>query len=216
MEKNLTTILLVRHGESTGNRERRFVGHTDADLTEKGVLQAKATAEYIARHYRVDYVYASDLTRAYRTGKAIADACALPIEKDSRLREVYAGIWENMIFDELAEQYTEPFRVWTQEIGVAQCTGGESVKELTQRVLNALTDIAQRHPGKTVAVACHGTPIRAMQCVMSGQPLSQMKDIPWVSNASVTEIVYDQGTWRILSAGYDAHLPVRTVLPDDV
>ena len=80
----------------------------------------------------------------------------------------------------------------------------------------ALTRIAEDHPGETVLVTTHATPIRVAQCLMSGHSLTDMKDIPWVSNASLTTAVYDNGTWQLLQVSRDDYLDeLRTALPAD-
>ena len=76
--------------------------------------------------------------------------------------------------------------MWLSDIGNAVCSGGESVKELGARVMEALTDIAKKNSGKTVAVATHATPIRAAQTLIEYGDIGYMKDVPWVSNGSVT------------------------------
>ena len=70
----MTALLLIRHGESIANVDGRFAGHLDIPLSETGYVQADITAHYIHSHYTVDAVYASDLLRAFHTGKAVADA----------------------------------------------------------------------------------------------------------------------------------------------
>ncbi|MBR4078223.1 MAG: histidine phosphatase family protein, partial [Oscillospiraceae bacterium] len=99
----------------------------------------------------------------------------------------------------------------------ARCTGGESVRELYRRICNTVRRIAEENDGKTVVVATHATPIRTFMHYCSGLPLSEMKNIPWVSNASVTTAVYENGTFTITEAGHDAHLgDMRTALPKNV
>lgn len=213
----MTTLLLVRHGQSEANLKDVFIGHTDANMTELGVQQARKTAQYIAQHYNVDYVYTSDLKRAYFTGLEIAQECGLNIILDKRLREIDAGEWENISFQELDRKYSVDYKRWKTDIGLSCCTGGESVKALSERILGGLIDIAKRHDGKNVVIATHATAIRAMQCVFAGKPLSEMKDIPWSSNASITEVVYENGSWHTVSAGFDEHLnDLRTELPQNV
>lgn len=213
----MTTLLLVRHGQSEANLGDVFIGHTDANMTELGVQQAKRTANYIAQHYNVDYVYASDLKRAFRTGQEIAQKCGLDVIPDKQLREINAGEWEGITFTELDVRYSADYELWKANIGLSCCTGGESVKELSERILDRLTDIAQRHEGKTVAIGTHATAIRAMQCLLNGKPLSEMNEIPWSSNASITEVIYKNGSWHVISAGFDAHLnDLKTALPQNV
>ena len=202
----MTSLLLIRHGESRANREGFFAGQADVPLEEKGLSQARITADFIVRNYSVDRVYASDLCRAYDTGKAVADLLGLEVIPDPRLREIFSGKWQGQKFTDIIAQYGEDYQVWLTDIGNCVCTGGESVAQLGQRVLAALTDIATENPGKTVVIATHATPIRVLQCLLGGFALNRMKDIPWVSNASVTEITYDAGVWMLGKIGQDAHL----------
>ena len=78
--------------------------------------------------------------------------------------------------------------------------------QLSQRVLEGFYDIAKSNEGKTVVVATHATPIRALQCHCEGKTLAQMKDVPWVTNASVTTVVYENETFRLEEVCHDEHL----------
>lgn len=213
----MTTILLIRHGESLANLYEIFCGQTDYDLSEKGYAQAQGTAAYIAAHYSLSHVYASDLHRAFHTGKAIAQAAQCPITPDPRLREIHCGDWEEAPFGEMLTRWPDSYPTWLHDIGHVQCPNGENVPDVLARVLPALTEMAQRHDGQTIAVASHGTVIRALMCALSGLDLAQMKDIAWVNNASVNELLYDNGAWRFGRVNYDEHLgDLSTSLPDTV
>lgn len=201
----MTTLLLIRHGQSVSNVRGVFTGHLDLELTELGHRQAQLTAEFILANYQVDAVYASDLCRAAHTGRAVAEPLGLPLQTDTRLREIYAGIWEGKSFDELTENYPA-YAVFRGDIGTCQTDGGESVAQLSSRVLDAVTQIARSNEGKTVVIATHATPIRAVMTHCKGLPLAQMKDVAWVTNASVTEVIYENGTMRLGKACQDAHL----------
>ncbi len=212
----MTRLLLIRHGQSEANIEGRFAGHTDAPLSELGKNQAKETAAYIVSAYQVDAVYASDLQRAFMTGKAVADLLNQTVTPTEALREIYAGRWENMPYGQLAKE-EESYQVWLHDIGRAACSQGESTKELQQRVVGCLSEIAQAHPGQTVVVATHATPVRVAQCYCEGKPIEELKDIPWVSNASVTELRYEDGSFTLQEAGHDAHLgALKSHLPKNV
>ena len=212
-----TTLLMVRHGESEANRRDIFAGHLDADLQSKGLKQAEKTAEYIAGNYNVEKVYASDLKRAYKTGKCIAEKCGVEIIADKRLREVEAGEWDGMTFNELEVKYSEDYSRWVNDLGRAYCTGGESVKELSGRIFSVLSEIAEANYGKTVVIASHATPIRAMQTIAELGDIERAGEIPWVSNASVSVFEYCDGKLKCLRASIDEHLgEIRTVLPDNV
>lgn len=213
----MTRLLIIRHGQSQANLDGIFVGHVNSPLSSLGIRQAELTASYIASNFHVDAVYASDLDRAFYTGKRVADLLDLPITANEQLREIYAGDWEQVKFDTLATQYGEPYQVWLKDIGKAKCTNGESVAQLQNRFMAALRCIARENDGKTVVIGTHATPIRTFMTHCAGRDISQMKDIPWVSNASVTIAEYENDEFRIVTPGYDKHLgELRTALPKNV
>lgn len=213
----MTTLLLIRHGQSRANLERVFAGNYDAPLTVLGFKQAEKTAEFIAGNYKVDCVYASDLIRAFETGKAVASALNLPLIPNEGLREIRAGKWEAMPFDDIVIKFPQEYKKWKEDIGNSACSGGETVRELAERVKDALEKIAKDNEGKTVVIATHATPIRATQCRIGCDSLDCMKNLPWVSNASVTEVYYDNGNWSLGKVGQDSHLTdLRTNLPKNV
>ena len=213
----MTKLLIIRHGQSEANLQGVFVGHTNSPLSDLGKRQAEATAEYIVSNFHVDAVYSSDLERAVYTGKAVADRLGLTVTTRKGMREIFAGDWETVKFDTLSTEYGEPYQLWLRDIGLAHPTNGESTAQLQQRIADTLRTIAEENDGKTVVVATHATPIRTFMHYCSGLPLSEMKNIPWVSNASVTTAVYENGSFTITEAGHDAHLgDMRTALPKNV
>ena len=201
----MTKLLLIRHGQSVSNVQGVFTGHLDLALTELGHRQAQLTAEFIHKNYAVDAVYASDLCRAADTGRAVAEPLGLAVHTDTRLREIYAGIWEGRSFDELTANFPA-YAVFRGDIGVCQTDGGESVAQLSRRVLEAVGEIAQSNPGKTVVIATHATPIRAIMTHCLGKGLNEMKDVPWVTNASVTEVMWEKGSMCLGKTCQDEHL----------
>lgn len=213
----MTTVILIRHGESEANREDIFAGHLNVDLMPKGVEQAQKTAQYIVENYTVDKIYASDLKRAYKTGKTLADKLGMEIIADKRFREIDAGEWDGIKFNELGDKYAEEFRIWRDDIANAKCTGGESVEDLRKRVFGVATEVAENNDGKTVVIATHATPIRVMQTYVQMGSLEKMNDIPWVSNASVSVFEYDNGKWTCKAVSMDKHLgDLVTALPSNV
>ncbi len=211
----MTKLYFIRHGESAMNRENRFAGNTDTPLTALGREQAARTAAYLT-DVPFTAVYASSLSRAFETGSILAAPHGLPVQPCDGLREINAGVWEGLPYETIYARYEADFRIWIEQIGLAACTGGESVAQLQQRVRRAVETIARRHSGESVCIATHATPIRAMECVWRGLPLSAMQSIPWVSNASVTIVEYDDdGSSRLVERDIHAHLGDEvTVLPD--
>lgn len=211
----MVKFLMIRHGQSEANLTKRFAGHWDSPATELGLKQAQLAAEYVAANYRVDAVYSSDLKRAAAVGNAVAALTGIPMHPDQQLREIHAGLWEGASFEDLTEAFPS-YAVWRNDIGNAKCDEGESVAQLQQRIVGRLEAIAKDHPNQTVVIATHATPIRVTQCYAEGRSLNEMKDLPWVSNASVTEIDYD-GAFHIVRVGYDGYLgDAVSMLPANV
>lgn len=210
----MTRLILIRHGESAANLARVFAGQTDVPLTEKGHAQAALTADYLAAHEKVDAVYASDLQRAYETACHVAEKFQLPVSPIPAFREIYAGEWEGRPFDEVAEAFAGDYATWRGDIGHARCTAGESFLELQARCTAAVARLAKRLEGKTVVVATHATPIRALECAWAGVGADGAKDIPFVANASITVVEYEGEEVRVLLRGYhDHHGDLATGLP---
>lgn len=212
-----TTLIFVRHGESEANGNGAFAGHWDIDLTQLGLQQAELTARYIHEHYCVDAVYASDLQRAYHTALPIANISTGNVITTSQLREIFAGEWEGLCFDELQIRYPESYGVWLNDIGKARPTNGESVEQVSIRIWDAVQQILHANQEKTVVIVTHGTPIRTLLCRINGLELAQMNTFSWVSNASVTVVRVEDNRWTLEEIGIDSHLSgFKTQLPANV
>ena len=213
----MTRLIFVRHGQSTANIDGYFAGHVNCSLTDTGLHQARLTAEYIASEFTPDKVYASDLERAFSTGKIIADKCDIEIIPDKGLREIYAGEWQGSTFDQLTQKYKDEYDIWLKDIGNAATDGGESVRELFTRIEETIHKIAKENDGKTLVIATHATPIRVIMCIAQGLPVSKMNTVPWVSNASVTTVDYENGKLKLVESDYHNHLGnMKSTFPSNV
>lgn len=211
-----TTLYLIRHGESLGNIQKIFLGNTDWDLTELGYQQAACTAS-VFENIHVDAIISSDLLRAYHTACPIAEQKGLPIETEQDFREIFAGKWEGGAFADLEQAYEQDYTVWKTDIGRARPTDGESVLQLHARILSALQRTVAAHEGETVVITTHATPIRVLCTGFSGLPIEETAKTPWVSNASVTKIVCEDGTFRVEYTDKHDHLgDLSTRLPANV
>lgn len=201
-----TTILLVRHGKSETNLTNVFSGHTNPKLTPEGIAQGEKTAEYIKANYFVDRICSSDLDRAYRTAVCLSSRLGKEIETDEALREIYAGAWEELTFEEIERRYPEEYYTWHHRMSQVRCPEGESIREMSERSFAALERIAKENEGETVAVFSHATVIRAALCLVRTGGLEQMDETPWPTNASVSVFQYENGVWTLVLAAEDRHL----------
>ncbi len=201
----MTTLIVVRHGQSVSNLEKRFTGQFETPLTELGHAQAEATARYLDS-FRIDRIYASDLSRAMDTARHTAVRQGLDVIPTKGFREINAGLWETKEYSFLRATYPESYERWLTDIGRAHPDGGESVKELAARVLTALDRVLSDNRGKTVAIFTHATPVRMMGCKWFGIDPIDAASVPFCTNASVSVVEYeDDGSFRLIKYGYDEH-----------
>ena len=152
----------------------------------------------------VDVIYSSDLKRAYSTAVHTAEKKKLEIIKTLGLREIYAGEWEGMLFDDIEREFKESYGIWLTNIGNAVCDGGESVAELRQRVVSEMKKIAEENTGKTIFVFTHATVIRVFKNYCDGNGIDKMKEVPWAPNASVTKVEYSDEGFVVIEYGNDS------------
>ena len=199
----MTKLILIRHGESTYNLEKRYTGQTDVPLTEKGITQAQITADYILKNYKIDAVYSSDLSRAVDTAKPIAEPLGLTIKTDARLREIYAGKWQGLLFSEVREVYPDDYAAYKVDREISKTTGGEGMADVRERALRAVLDIVEENPGKTVLVSAHNGSLMALQSPFLGISLNEIKNL---SNNCITEVNCEGSKFEVVKLGYDEHL----------
>lgn len=160
----MARVILVRHGETEWNKDKRYQGHCDVALSEVGREQAGKVARRL-RAEKVNAVYASDLTRAFETAAAIAREHGLPVMKLPGLREVNFGEWEGLSRAEIMENHGEVYARWQEDPFAAKPPGGEGAREVQVRALAALEEITSRHAdGETVVVVAHGGAICSILC----------------------------------------------------
>ena len=202
----MTTILLVRHGESTANRDGVFGGNSDVALTETGLRQAGKVAAFLKETYKVDAVFSSRLSRAKKTAEVIAEKFALPVFVDDRLHEISGGIWDGMKFDEIEKNYPVEYEQWDNCMSDVRPPQGETIRDVQKRAYAALCEIAKKNDGKTVAVVAHRVVIRTLQCTWEGIPPEEINRCPWVSNCSVSELVFDGEKLIPVHVGQDSFM----------
>ncbi|MEM1025518.1 MAG: histidine phosphatase family protein [Myxococcota bacterium] len=153
----MTRLLLVRHGQTTSNLAGRVQGHSESDLTELGVAQARSTADAL-RDRGIERMYSSDLGRAQRTAGIIGARLGLESVLDPRLREVCFGGLEGRTWAELDTHFrdAEARGEGNWFTHVPPGPGGESRQGMQRRAVDTLTSICRRHPEQTVLVVSHG------------------------------------------------------------
>lgn len=201
-------VILLRHGQTEWNAEKRFQGHSDIALNDVGIQQARHAARLLAR-LRPDAIVASDLKRAAATAHELADRTGLPVEFDKGLRERSGGSWEGLTRSEIRERWPEAF------ITMA-IPDGEDMGLVGDRVSDAIERGLARVPENGVLVAVsHGAALRAGINRMLGFPPENREALGPLGNCSWSMLgPARSGAWRLLEHNA-ASLPDESALGDD-
>ncbi len=207
MCEDKTIIYLERHGESLGNLNYIFLGHTDLGLSSLGHIQAQETCDALS-DVHFDAIYSSDLIRAFMTAKPHADLRGVEVIPSVQLREIYCGEWENKGKEYIDDNYHELYNVeWKHNFGMFQMPGGESVEDVIHRIEEELLRIASLHKGGTVLVVTHAAVIRAFYSHISGIPRELVGEATvFPTNASYSIIEFSDGKFTPIEYSCDSHI----------
>ena len=206
---NATYVLLVRHGQSKGNAERRFGGHTATPLSARGRNQAEVTARTL-KSASLTAIYSSDLARAMETAKPLANMTGLRVHGTSAFRERDVGVMEGLTFEDAAQQHPEQYAALLRRDFEYVLTGGESYRQLLDRARQKLDDIIEENRGGKIAVFSHtGTICILALHLMGALDAPELKPV-WISSANcgITRFeLRDDGFVRVLGINDTSHLP---------
>jgi alpha-ribazole phosphatase len=212
-EQMVTTIYLVRHGQTVDSEEKKYKGHIDVPLSEEGMEQAKRLGNYMVGMFGngintgkgLDYIYCSDLSRAVKTAEYIAAPFGLAPHILPEMRERNFGRWEGMTFNEIRDAYPRDFDAWADNPLKFSPVGGESTEDVRDRVMPAFNDIVRANRGKQIAIVAHGGVNRVVLCEILGVPLENIFRIEQgFAGLNVIEFYDDIPVIKILNS--TAHL----------
>lgn len=203
-----THVVIIRHGQSQGNAEGRFGGHTDTPLSPRGRRQAKATAKALASE-KFHAIYSSDLPRAIETATPLAQLTGAPLETTDALRERSVGVMEGLTFEEAAEQHPEQYRALLQRDFDHVLAGGESYRQTLDRASRKLDEAIEQHKGGRIALFAHtGTICILALHLMGALDSPELKPV-WLATANCGIARFDlrdDGFVRVLCLNDTRHL----------
>ncbi|PXY33489.1 histidine phosphatase family protein [Prauserella sp. PE36] len=191
----MTDLVLVRHGETVWHHDNRYTGRTDVSLTERGRQQANLLAHW-ATHAGLTAMWASPLSRAQDTAKAVTSAIGLRATVDDRLTELDFGEGEGLTGQEMAARFPEARQAFQADPVAFHLPGGEDPVRAAERAERCLADVVAAAPEGRVLVVGHSTLHRLVLCRLLGLPLSTYRTVfPVVRNCAITTVRWT-GTGR--------------------
>lgn len=204
-----TKLIVVRHGETPWNREKRMQGTTDTPLSDVGQAQARALGRRLAgREFAA--LYASDLSRARDTASIIAEHTGRQLVVDSRLRERRFGVFEGLTAGEIRERFPEEYARFASRDPDYEVPGGECARRFAERCLGCLSEIAGRHHGQEIVVVTHGLVLDSLYRAAEGLSHGEARPVPLI-NASLNFFGHGEGRWRLVLWGDVSHLAPEEV-----
>lgn len=169
-------ILLVRHGETSWNREGRYQGRTDIPLSDVGQGQVRALGVRLAG-LAIRVAVASPLTRARTTAEAVMAGRSVPLELDAGLVEISHGGWEGLLASDVVRDHAEMFGVWRTAPGGSSPAGpgAETLGDVEARAWPVLARVCSRLAADdTGLIAAHDAVNRVLLCRVLGLPLERI------------------------------------------
>ncbi|PYS49069.1 MAG: histidine phosphatase family protein [Acidobacteria bacterium] len=205
---NATRVLLIRHGQSEGNAEGRFGGHTATPLSLRGRLQAEATALALSSE-NLTAIYSSDLSRAIETAMPLARLTGLDVEQTDAFRERGVGVMEGLTFEEAAAEHPEEYAALIRRDFEHILLGGESYRQMLKRAADKLDQAIARNRGGRLAVFSHtGTICILALHLMGALNAPELRPV-WISTANCGIARFElrsDGFVRVLALNDTRHL----------
>lgn len=204
----VTTLIIVRHGQTVWNREMRFQGHGDSPLTDLGRYEAQAIGQRL-QHLPFNELIASDLGRARQTAAIIARCTGHSVRVDPRLRERHYGVLEGLKAGEILAAYPEIYQRLITEDPDYKIPQGETHRQHYRNNVAALEEWADAHPGGSAVLVAHGGVLDNIFRYVAHLALDHPRCV-LPANASLSIIqhgpFYGSTRWVIKTWGDAAHL----------
>jgi probable phosphoglycerate mutase len=204
----VTKLFLIRHGQSAGNAEGRFGGHSATPLSDLGCEQARLAAAALAKE-NINAIYSSDLLRAVQTAEPLARMLGIEIVTSTALRERNVGVLEGLTFDESKAAHPDDYYALVNRNIHHVITEGESYRHLLNRITAELRDILRQHRGERIAIFTHTGALCFMTLHLLGAIHRNTKQTPWIitSNCGINRFeVRGPRNIRVLALNDTRHL----------
>ena len=213
----MTTLFIVRHGETDWNLKGIHQGHTDSPLTQEGERQAQMLGmRFAGEGARFDAVYSSDLGRALQSARKICREIGQEtiIQEEARLRERALGLLEGLTYDQIAEQIPRDHKQHTSGDPDYRPENGESWRDTYERAGGILNELAKANDGGSILCVTHGGIISMAMKLCMGIDISAKRRFH-VQNTALNVLEwYAENDWQLRTWGDTSHLQNSSALDE--
>ena len=201
----MVRVILVRHGETEGNRLRLFLGgNSDTALNEKGKRQAESLALRL-KSEKIQAIYSSPLRRTLDTAQAIARYHRMEVGIEPELTELNLGELEGTPVADLGKTFDELLITGPQDEELPRAPGGESLREVQQRAWSAIQRLVSQYPDGAIVIVSHYFTILTIICSVLNLPLPQMVRLK-LEIGSISTLIFNENTPRLTHLNDTCHL----------
>jgi broad specificity phosphatase PhoE len=195
-------ILLIRHGETDWNKDRRIMGREPVGLNENGRHQSKQLQEALS-DLDVEAVYSSPVLRAMETAEFLCQGRALAPIPDDRLLEVNYGQWVGKTFMEVRAM--PGYIPYMQRLETPVAPGGETLYQVRDRAMGFLNHVSELHLDGNILVVSHADWIKCVFMQLLGIPFEKIWGFR-VDNTAVALLETEERGFRVLTFNHGADL----------
>lgn len=204
----MSNIILMRHGQTLWNLEKRFQGSGDSPLTEEGRQQAVLVSKRLEK-YDIKAIYSSPRKRAIETAVPTSQRLSLPIQTHPGLGEISLGKWEGKTYDEIKRLYPNEYQSFFNDpTSFCGVDGGESLIEVRDRAVKTVEEIAENHSHKTVLIVSHAITIRLLLTHYMEASLKELWKVADITQTSLSKIDFSGHLPKVTMSGNSDHLHV--------
>lgn len=202
----MTSIYLVRHGQTAWNKEEIFRGRTDVPLDETGLKQAELVGQYF-KGMEIQAIYSSSLSRAWQTAQKVAQFHDLKVQPLQGIIDMSFGNWEGRPHQEIRENDSKTYRQWVETPHLVRLPGGEGLDDVRVRAMAAVEELIRNHPGKTLILVTHRVVNKVLICGILGLDNSHFWQITQDTTA-INLIQHRNGKYILSLMNETCHLKV--------
>ena len=200
----MTSIYLIRHGQTAWNKEEIFRGRTDVPLNEIGFREAELVGEYL-KGIDIHVIYSSPLSRARETARRIAQFFNLKVQPLEGINDMSFGKWEGRPLKEVQISDRELYQQWREKPHLVRLPGGESLDEVRIRAMAALDEVVQYHHGMNLVLVSHRVINKVIICGILGIDNSHFWQISQ-DGAAINLIQFQEGKYILSLLNETCHL----------
>lgn len=200
----MTTLYLIRHGQTIWNVQKKMQGWNDSPLSELGIQQAEWLSERL-ENVSIDIIYSSPLGRALKTAEIVRGTKNIDIISRDNLREINGGMWEGKEQEYIEKEFKEQLNNYWNAPHLYVPYGGENFEQVRDRAVKEIENIINENEGKNILVVTHGATLKCFMSYVRNISIKDLWEPPYIHQTSLTKIEVDNKKMKVIMYADTSH-----------